>query len=67
MFPDPASQEEATNRLDLEPLVELVQHKGASECRFDRLLGVGVDTEDELCDFEQIPSDNLHMLGSVEG
>ena len=67
MFPDPASPEEATNRLDLEPLVELVQHKGASECRFDRLLGVGVDTEDELCDFEQIPSDNLHMLGSVEG
>lgn len=67
MFPDPASGEELRNRLTLEPLVELVQHKGASECRFDRLLQVGVSTEDELCDFEQIPSDNLHMLGSVEG
>ena len=67
MFPDPASEEELRNRLDLEPLVELVQHKGASECRFDRLLQVGVSTEDELCDFEQIPADNLHMLGSVEG
>ena len=67
MFPDPATPEEARNRLELEPLVELIQHKGASECRFDRLLGMGIDTADELCDFEQIPSDNLHMLGSVEG
>ena len=47
MFPDPASEEELHNRLALEPLVELVQHKGASECRFDRLLQVGVSTEDE--------------------
>ena len=67
MFPDPATEEEAINRLEIEPLVELVQHKGASECRFDRLAGVGIDTEDELCDFEQIPSDNLAMLGSVNG
>jgi len=67
MFPDPATEEEAINRLEIEPLVELVQHKGASECRFDRLAGVGIDTEDELCDFEQIPSDNLAMLGSVQG
>jgi hypothetical protein len=67
MFPDPATIDETLNRRALEPLVELIQHKGASECRFDRLQGIGVDTEDELCDFEQIPSDNLHMLGSVEG
>ncbi len=67
MFPDPANREEAHNRRALEPLVELIQHKGASECRFDRLQGLGIDTEDELCDFEQIPADNLHMLGSVEG
>lgn len=67
MFPDPATEEEAINRLEIEPLVELVQHKGASECRFDRIAGVGIDTEDELCDFEQIPSDNLAMLGNVQG
>jgi len=67
MFPDPASEQEAIDRLEIEPLVELVQHKGASECRFDRLAGVGIDTEDELCAFEQIPSDNLAMLGSVNG
>lgn len=67
MFPDPRNQKEAQDRLFFEPLVELVQHKGASECRFDRLLGRGVATEDELCDFEQIESDNLSMLGTVFG
>jgi len=67
MFPDPATEEEAQARLFFEPLVELVQHKAASECRFDRLLGRGVATEDELCDFEQVPADNLSMLGTVYG
>ena len=47
--------------------MELVQHKASSECRFDRLLGRGVATEDELCTFEQAPSDNLSMLGTVYG
>jgi hypothetical protein len=67
MFPDPGNPQEARDRLFFEPLVELVQHKAASECRFDRLLGRGVDTEDELCDFEQAQSDNLSMLGTVFG
>ena len=67
MFPDPANEQEAKDRLFFEPLIELVQHKAASECRFDRLLGRGVDTEDELCDFEQAPSDNLAMLGTIFG
>lgn len=67
MFPDPQTQQEAEDRLYFEPLVELVQHKAASECRFDRLLQRGVATEDELCDFEQALSDNLSMLGTVFG
>jgi len=67
MFPDPKNELDARNRRFFEPLVELVQHKGASECRFDRLLGRGVATEDELCDFEQVRTDNLSMLGSVFG
>jgi hypothetical protein len=67
MFPDPRTPQEAQDRLDFEPLVELVQHKAASECRFDRLLGRGVATEDELCDFEQVETDNLSMLGTVFG
>ena len=67
MFPDPQSDDEAMMRLKMEPVAEIIQHKGASECRYDRLRGRGVLTADELCDFEQIDSDNLHMLGSVEG
>ncbi len=67
MFPDPASAQEAEDRRFFEPLVELVQHKAASECRFDRLAGLGVDTEDEACDFEQVVADNLSMLGTVYG
>lgn len=67
MFPDPRSEQEANDRLYFEPLVELVQHKASSECRFDRLAGRGVATEDELCDFEQAVADNLSMLGTVFG
>ncbi len=67
MFPDPRDEREARDRLFFEPLVELVQHKAGSECRFDRLAGRGVATEDELCDFEQAVADNLSMLGTVFG
>lgn len=67
MFPDPRSAEEAADSRFFERVVEIVQHKGASECRFDRLVGAGLATEDEACDFEQIKADNLSMLGSVEG
>jgi Protein of unknown function (DUF3604) len=67
MFRDPESQQELEDRLLFEPVVELVQHKGASECRFDRLRGLGLDTVDEACDFEQIPADNLNMMGTVHG
>jgi hypothetical protein len=67
MFPDPVDQHDAEERLFFEPVVELIQHKGASECRYDRLAGRGLDTEDELCDFEQIATDNLSMLGTIYG
>jgi hypothetical protein len=67
MFRDPRSTEEAEDSRFFETVVELVQHKGASECRYDRLAGAGLATEDEACDFEQLTADNLSMLGSVEG
>lgn len=67
MFPNPDTPQQAADRLFFEPVVELLQHKAASECRFDRLEGRGVLTEDELCDFEQTPADNLSMLGSIHG
>ena len=67
MFPDPADLKEAQDRAFFEPIVELVQHKASSECRFDRILGRGLDTEDELCTFEQNQTDNLSSLGVVFG
>ena len=67
MFPDPATHEEAVDRRFFEPLIELTQHKASSECRFDRLAGRGVATEDELCTFEQNRTDNLSSLGVVFG
>ncbi|MGH7787225.1 MAG: DUF3604 domain-containing protein [Candidatus Binatia bacterium] len=54
-FFTPADGAEARRRQDREPLAEIHQQKGNSECRFDRLAGRGVLTEDELCAFEQLP------------
>ena len=45
-FLDPASVDAATVQAALEPLVEIMQAKGSSECR------IGIGTQDELCDFE---------------
>jgi hypothetical protein len=50
----PLSAADAATRARLETLVELLQHKGASECFFE----AGV-TEDELCAFEQLPYDKF--------
>lgn len=44
-----------------EPLVELVQHKGDSECQ------LGPGTNDELCTFERLPYDNFgQKFGGVD-
>jgi hypothetical protein len=40
---------EARERADIETLVEIMQHKGDSEC------SPGLETEDELCNFEKLP------------
>ena len=37
----------------LEPLIEVMQHKGDSECWF------GAGSEDELCNYEQLPYNNF--------
>jgi len=55
-FFDPVDGAEAQRRQEREPLVEIFQSKGGSECRFDRLAGRGVGTADELCTFEQLRS-----------
>ncbi len=53
MWVDPLTREEAERRRKHEPVVEIMQQKGASECRYDRLAAAGVGTADELCAFEQ--------------
>jgi len=54
-WPDPVDAADARRRQLREPLVEIFQHKGGSECRFDRLAGLGAFTADEQCTFEQDP------------
>jgi hypothetical protein len=48
----PIGREDALERAALEPLVEVMQHKGDSECRLGGLTGA---SEDELCGFEKLP------------
>ncbi len=50
---DPITAEDALTRAAFEPLVEIMQHKGDSECR------LGAETADELCGFEKLPYDNF--------
>lgn len=61
MFPDPKSADDARIAARFEPLIEVAQVKGTSECRFDRLVGAGVGTQDELCAFEQNPRDKQQL------
>ncbi len=49
----PIGKTEATGRADYELLVEIMQHKGESECMF------GLDTEDELCRFEKLEQNSF--------
>jgi hypothetical protein len=54
MFLLPESLSEARIRAEMEPLVELFQIKGGSECRFSAQQPGAWNTTDELCDFEAI-------------
>ncbi|MAT93445.1 MAG: hypothetical protein CME59_12670 [Halioglobus sp.] len=53
------SADYASRRSRMEPVVEIMQHKGASECYYEA--GVSVD---ELCAFEQLPIDNIAGYGN---
>lgn len=50
----PMTAEDARRRQQLERLVEVMQHKGSSECYFGP-----ANAEDELCAFEQLPYDKF--------
>ncbi len=63
---DPAAQAlQARLRRRLEPLVEIMQHKGDSECR-PGLSGV-VGTADELCGFEKLRAPGVEDCGEGLG
>lgn len=65
MFFDPPSAAEAERRQRFEPLVEIYQDKGSSECRFDPRFGTGVETTDEHCDFELLDSGSILSASGV--
>ena len=48
---EPITAAETPRRARFEPLLEVMQHKGDSECAFS--------AEDELCGFEKLPYDNF--------
>ncbi|MED5262653.1 MAG: DUF3604 domain-containing protein [Myxococcota bacterium] len=50
---EPLRSEDARKRIRNEPLVEIMQHKGASEC------SVATSAADELCDFESLDYDTF--------
>ncbi|MEE3332075.1 MAG: DUF3604 domain-containing protein [Myxococcota bacterium] len=50
---NPVTREEAELRQRWEPIIEIMQHKGDSECL------LGGDTTDEACGFEKVPYDSF--------
>ncbi len=61
----PFNQIDAERRAKFEPLIEIYQDKGSSECRFDPRFHRGVDTKDEFCDFELLDSLSLTSASGV--
>lgn len=55
----PVSAEEAALRQRWEPLIEIMQHKGDSECL------LGGETTDEACAFEKLPYDSFAGVARV--
>jgi hypothetical protein len=57
----PLTEETARVRAKNEPIVEIYQHKGSSEC------SAAVSPADELCGFENLPYDNFRGVKSRIG
>ncbi|MEM7587289.1 MAG: DUF3604 domain-containing protein [Acidobacteriota bacterium] len=64
LFLDPYNTDDAKRHAEMEPLVEIYQDKGSSECRYDPRYLSGTDTIDEFCAFEILDG---KTLGSASG
>jgi hypothetical protein len=64
LFLDPYNTADAKRHQQMEPLVEIYQDKGSSECRYDPRYLSGTDTIDEFCAFEILDG---KTLGSASG
>jgi len=67
LFYDPPDTEQAAMRAYFEPLVEIFQDKGSSECRWDPRFQSGVETSDELCDFELLDTTSITAASGIGG
>lgn len=67
LFFDPFNSADAALRAKFEPLVEIYQDKGASECRWDPRTNSGTQTRDEFCNFEILDSASLTSASGVGG
>lgn len=65
MFLTPYNTADAKRHLEMEPLVEIYQDKGSSECRYDPRFLAGTDTVDEFCAFEILDSKSLASASGV--
>ncbi len=61
LFRTPSSSRDAETQATWEPLTEIHQIKGNSECRW------GVGTEDELCRFELVSKENFQVAAAGPG
>ena len=67
LFLDPFNKEDARRHARFEPLVEIYQDKGSSECRWDPRFKSGVETRDEFCSFEILDTTSLSSASGVGG
>src|SRR5262245_58177670 len=65
LFLDPFNTEDARRHQRFEPLVEIYQDKGSSECHWDPRFRSGVETRDEFCSFEILDTTSLVSASGV--
>ncbi len=65
LFLDPYNTDDAKRHAQMEPLVEIYQDKGSSECRYDPRYLAGTNTIDEFCAFEILDGKTLSSASGI--